>query len=133
MVHDLADQIAQQVTLSPLGSKKVRVFEVDRDGRRQREFTGTEMLGNLSDVDMYAEVRPSIYRSRIHRNSRSLIIQEVPLEELNARETDKIIDVFHFTKEPSRTHGVPFRFVLLPVCSIHVLSWSSSMADIGHQ
>lgn len=40
--------------------------------------------------------------------------QEIPAEELEARDTDKIIDVFHFTKEPSRTHGVPFRFVVLP-------------------
>jgi len=94
MVHDLADQIAHQVTLSPHGSGKVRVFEISKDGRRQKEFTGTEMLGNLSDVEMYAE--------------------EIPLDELNASEADKIIDVFHFTKEPSRTHGVPFRFVVRP-------------------
>lgn len=40
--------------------------------------------------------------------------QEIPVEELEARDTDKIVDVFHFTKEPSRTHGVPFRFVVLP-------------------
>lgn len=57
MVHDLADQIAHQVTLSPHGSGKVRVFEISKDGRRQKEFTGTEMLGNLSEVEMYAEVR----------------------------------------------------------------------------
>ncbi|KAF8319268.1 cysteine proteinase [Clavulina sp. PMI_390] len=94
MVHDLHDQIAAQVKLSPDGSRKIRVFEVDKDGRRQREFTGTEMLGNLHDVDMYAE--------------------EIPVEELSASDSDKIIDVFHFTKEPSRTHGVPFRFVVLP-------------------
>ena len=56
MVHDLQDQIASQVTLSPEGSKRVRIFEIDKDGRRQKEFTGTEMLGNLHDVDMYAEV-----------------------------------------------------------------------------
>jgi len=40
--------------------------------------------------------------------------EEIPVEELDATEVDKIIDVFHFTKEPSRTHGVPFRFVVLP-------------------
>ena len=56
MVHDLAEHISRQVTLSPGGSERVRVFEVSKDGRRQREFTGTEMLGNLSDVEMYAEV-----------------------------------------------------------------------------
>jgi ubiquitin carboxyl-terminal hydrolase 7 len=56
MVHDLADHIAHQVTLPSHGSGKVRVFEISKDGRRQKEFTGTEMLGNLSEVEMYAEV-----------------------------------------------------------------------------
>jgi hypothetical protein len=48
-----------------------------------------------------------------HSNLRR-VPQEIPVDELEARDTDKIIDVFHFTKEPSRTHGVPFRFVVLP-------------------
>ena len=42
-------------------------------------------------------------------------IQEVPREELEADDADKVISVFHFSKEVSRTHGVPFRFVVKPV------------------
>lgn len=43
-------------------------------------------------------------------------LQEIPQEELSASEpSDKIITVFHYTKDPQRTHGVPFRFVLHPV------------------
>lgn len=34
---------------------------------------------------------------------------------MEADEHDKIISVFHFQKEVSRTHGVPFRFVVKPV------------------
>jgi len=94
MVHNLADHIAHQVTLSARGSGKVRVFEISKDGCRQKVFTGTELLGNLSEVKMYAE--------------------QVPMDELYTGESDKIIDVFHFTTEPSRTHGVPFRFVVRP-------------------
>lgn len=56
MVHELAEQIAKQVTLTPTGSGKIRIFEISRDGRHQREFTGTEMLGNLPEVEFYAEV-----------------------------------------------------------------------------
>ena len=33
------------------------------------------------------------------------------MEELEAYD---FVDVFHFTKVPWRTHGVPFRFVVLP-------------------
>ncbi|KDQ18041.1 hypothetical protein BOTBODRAFT_29357 [Botryobasidium botryosum FD-172 SS1] len=96
MVHDLAEQISKQVTLAPthVGSGRIRVFEISKDGRHQREFTGTEMLGNLPDVEFFAE--------------------EIPADELAADEADKVISVFHFSKEPSRTHGVPFRFVVKP-------------------
>jgi ubiquitin carboxyl-terminal hydrolase 7 len=38
----------------------------------------------------------------------------VPLDELHAGEEDKIINVFHFSKEAHRTHGVPFKFVVRP-------------------
>ena len=42
-------------------------------------------------------------------------MQEIPQEELEADDADKVISVFHFSKEVSRTHGVPFRFVVKPV------------------
>ena len=101
-VHDLADQLAKQVKLAPNGTGKIRVFEVSKDGKTQKEFTGSEMIGNIPDpVELYAE--------------------EIPKEELEADDADKVISVFHFSKEVSRTHGVPFRFVIKPVshcCSV---------------
>ncbi|OBZ75098.1 Ubiquitin carboxyl-terminal hydrolase 21 [Grifola frondosa] len=95
MVHDLADHLAKQVKLAPDGTGKIRVFEVSKDGKTQKEFTGSEMIGNIPDpVELYAE--------------------EIPQEELEADDADKVISVFHFSKEVSRTHGVPFRFVVKP-------------------
>jgi len=95
MVHDLADNIAKQVKLTSSGTGKIRVFEVSKDGKTQKEFTGSEMIGNIPDpVELYAE--------------------EIPIEELEADDADKVISVFHFSKEVSRTHGVPFRFVVKP-------------------
>lgn len=44
-----------------------------------------------------------------------MCIQEIPAEELEADDADKVISVFHFQKEVSRTHGVPFKFVVKPV------------------
>jgi ubiquitin carboxyl-terminal hydrolase 7 len=55
-VHDLAEQLAKLVTLSPTGSGKIRVFEVSKDGKMQKEFTGSEMIGNIPEVELYAEV-----------------------------------------------------------------------------
>lgn len=56
-VHDLADNLAKQVKLAPNGTGKIRVFEVSKDGKTQKEFTGSEMIGNIPDpVDLYAEV-----------------------------------------------------------------------------
>lgn len=58
MVHDLADHIGKLVTLTPTGTGKIRVFEISKDGKTQREFTGSEMIGNIPDpVELYAEVR----------------------------------------------------------------------------
>lgn len=97
-VSDLADHLAKQVNMvsGGPGSGKIRVFEVSKDGKTQKEFTGSEMIGNIPDpVELYAE--------------------EIPWEELDAEESDKVISVFHFSKEVSRTHGVPFKFVVKPV------------------
>ncbi|EGN95429.1 hypothetical protein SERLA73DRAFT_76534 [Serpula lacrymans var. lacrymans S7.3] len=95
MIHDLADHLAKHVTLTSGGTGKIRVFEVSKDGKTQKEFTGSEMIGNIPDpVELYAE--------------------EIPREELEADDADKVISVFHFSKEVSRTHGVPFRFVVKP-------------------
>src|ERR1700722_7250866 len=57
MIHDLADSLAKQISLTPSGTGKIRVFEVSKDGKTQKEFTGSEMIGNIPDpVELYAEV-----------------------------------------------------------------------------
>ena len=57
MVHDLADNLAKEVKLAPGSTGKIRVFEVSKDGKTQKEFTGSEMIGNIPDpVELYAEV-----------------------------------------------------------------------------
>lgn len=92
-INDVADNLAKNITLE--GSKKIRIFEVINNGRQQREIYGTELIGNISEhTDLFGE--------------------EVSQEELQAREDDKIIHVFHFSKDAHRTHGVPFRFVVKP-------------------
>ena len=113
MIHDLADHLAKQVKLAPGGTGKIRVFEVSKDGKTQKEFTGSEMIGNIPDpVELYAE--------------------EIPKEELEADDADKVISVFHFSKEVSRTHGVPFRFVIKPVSVLADPHTGRCVTDVAH-
>lgn len=56
-----------------------------------------------------------------------MIIQEIPREEAEADDSDKVIGVFHFSKELVRTHGVPFKFVVKRVRCL----FSDSRNDTG--
>jgi len=91
--NDVAETLAKSVKLPVDGRGRIRIFDIALNGRTQHELTGSEMIGNLQDpAELFAE--------------------EVPTEELNAPDDAKIVNMFHYAKEPSRTHGVPCRFVL---------------------
>ncbi|KEI40875.1 uncharacterized protein L969DRAFT_86115 [Mixia osmundae IAM 14324] len=93
----ILDMTEQLKTLAKISDevKKIRIFEV-LGGRKQKVFASGEIIREIHDgTELYAE--------------------EVPQDEREARDgEDKVVTVFHFAKEPSRTHGVPFRFVLRP-------------------
>jgi hypothetical protein len=96
---DVADALAKLVTLDPQGSRRVRIFEIASNGRQQKECTSSEMIANLREpAELYAE--------------------EIPLEETNLTDDAKVIDVFHYHREPTRYFGVPFRFVVKNVSKI---------------
>lgn len=111
-IGELVDNVMKQVTLTPGGTGKIRIFEITKDGKMQKMFGTTEMIGNIPDpVELYAEVRSTsdcVYVEHVLMYT----LQELPQEEQDADETDKVIGVFHFSKELTRTHGVPFRFVV---------------------
>lgn len=46
----------------------------------------------------------------------NVFAERVPEEEINDEEATNFIQVFHFQNEPSRVHGVPFKFMLVEVC-----------------
>lgn len=94
-INDVIDQLAKEVTLTPDGTQRIRIFEVTPSMKQQRELHGVEMIGNISEsADLFAE--------------------EISAEELSATDDDKVIHVFHFSKDVHRTHGVPFKFVIKP-------------------
>lgn len=99
-MNDVAqDWLRKEVTLAPEGSGQIRIFEIAR-GCVQKPFTGAELVRDVQD-------------------STELFAEEIPLDEWKAANDEgvRIVPVYHYNKEPTRTHGVPFRFVLLPVRS----------------
>ncbi|GMK58352.1 hypothetical protein CspeluHIS016_0503840 [Cutaneotrichosporon spelunceum] len=89
----VVEHLLRNVQLQPGGSGKVRVFDISSNGRAQREYTGGEIIGNLAEpTELYAE--------------------EIPLEELEAGDNTKVVNLFHYSRDLSKTHGVPCRFVL---------------------
>ncbi|CAG8517017.1 2181_t:CDS:10 [Diversispora eburnea] len=94
LVNEIIEAILQKVTLS-IPNNKIRLYEV-MNHKIQKEYTGTESIDRIHEfVTLYAE--------------------EIPEEELKAEPNDKIIQVYHFTKESLRTHGIPFKFVIKAV------------------
>ena len=98
LVYDLAEHLSKRVRLTPMGTGRIRVFEVAGDGRTLKEFVGSEMIGDIIGPDPV-----------------KLFAEEIPQEELEFGAHDKIVNVFHFEGDVLRTHGVPFKFVVKPV------------------
>lgn len=97
-MHEVAqDYLLKDVTLAEQGgSGHIRIFEIGPGGTTQKIYHGSE---NVRDVSEATE----------------LFAEEILEEELAADEGERVVQVFHFNKDPSRTHGIPFRFVLRPV------------------
>jgi ubiquitin carboxyl-terminal hydrolase 7 len=96
-IKELSELLASNVKVSTdgTGSGRIRVFQNDRN-RKQLPYSGSELIRDTDVNDLYAE--------------------EIPLEEVNANEQDdKLVGAYHFSKEPARSHGVPFTFVIKPV------------------
>lgn len=45
----------------------------------------------------------------------NVVAERIPQEELDVDDTNAFINVFHFQGEPSRAHGMPFRFLVKEV------------------
>lgn len=57
--------------------------------------------------------------------------ERVPEEELHATDDNSFISVFHFQNEPSRAHGVPFKFLLQEVCRREIRVAIGVLTDTG--
>ena len=95
-VADVAALLERKVNLPDGSRDRVRIYEV-HSNKIHRALSHKVAVTNISEyVSLFAEL--------------------IPDEELETfDESTRFIDVFHFNREPTRAHGVPFRFLLISV------------------
>lgn len=94
IVDDLIAGTARKLALNETVAKNLRVFEV-QGGKYARELLPDLNVNSITEFTV-------------------LYIERIPEEELNATEDERFVYCFHFDKEPSKPHGIPFKFVVKP-------------------
>ncbi|KAL9594345.1 MAG: hypothetical protein Q9219_007081 [cf. Caloplaca sp. 3 TL-2023] len=95
IVQDLLTPLRKKANVSDEAAPALRIYETHQC-KIAKELNVNTILASIPDyVTLYAEL--------------------VPEEETHAHDEDRAIYAFHFDKEPIKTHGVPFKFVLKPV------------------
>jgi ubiquitin carboxyl-terminal hydrolase 7 len=80
-------------------SERIRLFEV-RTSKDYKEFQPSQSLTSVSMDSSYGL---------------TFFAEAVPLEEITMSEQDRFVMVIHFSKELSRLHSIPVKFVIKPV------------------
>lgn len=95
VVQDLIPLIQKKVDLAEEDASTLRLFETHQC-RISKELDPKTAIVSIPDYAvLYAEL--------------------IPEEERAASDEDRAMYAFHFDKEPAKTHGVPFKFVIKPV------------------
>lgn len=94
-VSDLLTALQKKANLDDETVREMRFFDV-LGGKLRSELRGDNSVTNiLENSTIYAE--------------------KIPAEELDMESDDRLINCFSFDREPSRTHGIPFKFLVKPV------------------
>jgi ubiquitin carboxyl-terminal hydrolase 7 len=94
LIADIISGIQRKLNLDEKTAQLIRIYEV-HSGKIYKELSEDLNITGVSEsVSLYAE--------------------RIPDEEINATEHDQAIYCFHFDKDPSKPHGVPFKFILKP-------------------
>jgi ubiquitin carboxyl-terminal hydrolase 7 len=90
-ISDLLLGLQKRAGLDDETVQDVRIFEA-YSGKVYKELNEKYSVAGITEfVEIYAE--------------------RIPAEELNMQEGDFKINAFNFDREPSKTHGIPFKFV----------------------
>ncbi|KAF0557253.1 putative ubiquitin-specific processing protease 21 [Gigaspora margarita] len=91
IIDDVFREILLNLSLPEL-TNRVRLFEVT-NCKNLKEYKSNDSIDNIQeDATLYAE--------------------EITQDEAERDINDKVVQVYHFTKRPSCTHGIPFKFVI---------------------
>ncbi|CAG8478545.1 24164_t:CDS:10 [Cetraspora pellucida] len=91
VINEILKVIVQKLSL-PIPTSSIRLYDA-LHFKIQNEYDIDDPIDIIQEqVTLYAE--------------------EIPQDEIELGADDKIIHVFHFTKEPLCAHGIPFKFVL---------------------
>lgn len=95
-ISDLVAGLQKRANLDDETVQDIRVYEA-HGGKIYKEVNDSYSVAGLNEyVTLYAE--------------------RMPEEEANMEEGERTIYAFNFDKEPNKPHGVPFKFVVKPVC-----------------
>jgi len=101
---------------------------VPKNGNANDIITGLIKKAKLEDEEQAGPIRLyEVHSSKIHRELGretvvqsitdyvSLVAERIPEEDINPPEDSEFIQAFHFHTDSSRTHGIPFQFLMIPV------------------
>ena len=95
VIGDLLTELKRKAHIDEESLKEARIYFV-QNGKIQKELPLDYPVASILEYH-------------------HLIAERIPEDELNAQEGDRAIYAFHFDKEPTKTHGVPFEFYIKPV------------------
>lgn len=94
-VSDILAALQKKVNLDDEALREMRICEV-HSGKVHKELRAEQAVAGITDYStLYAE--------------------RIPAEELNMDVNERVVNAFNFDREPNRTHGVPFKFLVKPV------------------
>ncbi|KAG0340089.1 hypothetical protein BG000_000719 [Podila horticola] len=91
-MNALVEALLPKVKMNPDGSQRLRTFAVF-NGKLIKEYGLNDPISSTHD-------------------SFSLYVEEIPMEEFEAKEDEPILNCFHYTGDTSRLHGIPFKIVV---------------------
>ncbi|KAG0092496.1 hypothetical protein BGZ92_009577 [Podila epicladia] len=91
-MNALVEALLPKVKMNPDGSQRLRTFAVF-NGKLIKEYGLNDPISSTHD-------------------SFSLYVEEIPMEEFEAKDDEPILTCFHFTGDTSRLHGIPFKIVV---------------------
>ncbi|KAL9102026.1 MAG: hypothetical protein Q9163_002781 [Psora crenata] len=93
-VKDLIAGVQKRAKLDDETAQNIRIYEI-YNGKVNREYRDETSLTQITEFSI-------------------LIAEVIPEEERSAGENETAIYCFHYDKEPSKTHGIPFKFIVKP-------------------